>query len=613
MADRRGFVPTDRRSAFPADRRAFLPVVVWLLAGCRALPWSGVEPQVAPLPVAGGSTAAVNGASPLPDATGQTAEGNSGRLAGPVNRPTGTDRTATTDSTDDVVRTAVNVFGATRADVPGDSAAPDEPAWDIDVQSFETHDRVAYYVALFTDRGRERFVQRLSRGTRYDAMIRAKLRAGGLPEDLTFLALVESGYDPHAYSRAAAVGMWQFMSSTARALGLRVDWWMDERRDPSRSTDGAVRYLNELQRQFGSLYLATAAYNGGPGRIARGLTRFADELDGRDGEDRFFALAEQNYLRAETKNYVPQIIAAALVGKFPQRYGLAVDSQPLYAYDSVDVAPGAALATIAMVTGLDGSTLRELNPAILRGITPPDARSWMRVPAGRGPSAQAALDTVPADLLQGYRTVSAPAKVVTLATLASRYDVTAGQLRWFNPGLKTSRKGRLVAGQSIRIPNRDALTFARDLPDPAIERYASSAGRGVSGTRAIHVVRRGETIGGIARRYWLSEARLKAMNGLRGSRILAGQTLVVRGGRSGTAIAGRATAGTTGAGKATAGKAKKPTAGKAKKPTAKKPTAGKAKKPTAKKPPAKKPPAKKPTTKKPAPKKPARSATGGGR
>ena len=571
-----------------ADRRAFLPIVTWLLVGCRALPWSGADPQVAPVPAASGSAVVANGTAPIPDSPGQAAEGNGVRPAGAPGRSVTVDRTAMADSADDVVRAAVDMFGGTRAEVPADSSAPDEPAWDIDVRSFETHDRVAYYVALFTDRGRERFVQRLSRGTRYDAMIRAKLRAGGLPEDLTFLALVESGYDPHAYSRAAAVGMWQFMSSTARAIGLRVDWWMDERRDPARSTDGAVRYLNELQRQFGSLYLATAAYNGGPGRISRGLSRFADELDGRDGEDRFFALAEQNYLRAETKNYVPQIIAAALVGKFPQRYGLTIDSLAPYAYDSVEVTPGAALATIATVTGLDGPVLRELNPAILRGITPPDTRSWLHVPAGTGLAAQAALDTVPAELLRGYQTVTSPKQLITLATLAARHDVTAGQLRWFNPGLKTSRKGRLVAGQSIRIPNRDALQFARDLPDPGIERYASTASRGASGARAIHVVRRGETIGGIARRYGVSEGRLKAMNGLRGSRILAGQTLVVRGGTAKKATAGRATAGKAAAKKATAGTAKKPTA---KKLTTKKATAGNkstAKKATAKKPAAKK-------------------------
>ena len=179
------------------------------------------------------------------------------------------------------------------------------PTWDIDVHSYETHARVEHYVTAFTSPGaRERMAQRLERGTRYDAMMRSKFRAAGLPEDMTYLALIESGYNPHAYSRAAAVGMWQFMASTARGAGLRVDWWVDERRDPVRSTDGAI--------------------NGGPGRVSRGLTRFADDLEGTTGDDMFFALAEKNYLPAETKNYVPQLIAAALVGKEPQKYGLTV-------------------------------------------------------------------------------------------------------------------------------------------------------------------------------------------------------------------------------------------------------------------------------------------------
>jgi membrane-bound lytic murein transglycosylase D len=152
-------------------------------------------------------------------------------------------------------------------------------------------------------------------------MIRAKMRDGGLPEDMYYLGLVESGWDPNAYSKAAAGGMWQFMTTTARDMGMRVDWWVDERRDPVRSTAGAVRFIKDLKEQFGSLYLAAAAYDGGPGRIARGLSRYADAFEGTTGDDLFFALADKNYLRAETREYVPQLIAAALVGKEPERYG----------------------------------------------------------------------------------------------------------------------------------------------------------------------------------------------------------------------------------------------------------------------------------------------------
>ena len=273
---------------------------MWLLVTGACGRVGQAVPVVAPTPVA---------VAPTPVAVVLTSPASTATAS-----PVTTDRA----TPDEVVSTVVAVFGDSAVLLPVDSAsAADDPIWDIDVRSYETHDRVEHYVGLFSNRSKEVFRARLSRGTRYEPMIRAKLRAGGMPEDLTYLALIESGYDPHAYSRAAAVGMWQFMSGTARAVGMRVDWWMDERRDPARSTEGAIRFLRDLQKQFGSLYLAVAAYNGGPGRVARGLTRFASELDGAEGEDRFFALAEQDYLRAETKNYVPKLQALKNIFRNP--------------------------------------------------------------------------------------------------------------------------------------------------------------------------------------------------------------------------------------------------------------------------------------------------------
>ncbi len=440
---------------------------------------------------------------------------------------------------DEVVSTVVAVFGDSAVLLPVDSAsAADDPIWDIDVRSYETHDRVEHYVGLFSNSAKDVFRARLSRGTRYEPMIRAKLRASGMPEDLTYLALIESGYDPHAYSRAAAVGMWQFMSGTARGVGMRVDWWMDERRDPARSTDGAIRFLRDLQKQFGSLYLAAAAYNGGPGRVARGLTRFASELDGADGEDRFFALAEQDYLRAETKNYVPQIIAAALVAKMPTRYGLVIDSLPLYGYDSVLVAPGTSLGHIAAASGATKAEVRDLNSAVLRGITPPDASIWARVPVGLADRARMALDSLPEADRLGYRMASVSGSSTTPAGFAGRHGVTLKQLRWFNPAIKTTKKGRLVAGQSLRIPSALAISFAREIPDPAIERYGGSSPTTLT-SRGIHVVKRGESLGSIAKRYGTTVTRLKSLNGIKGSRVIAGQTLRVR---SGSSVAKKSTA-----------------------------------------------------------------------
>lgn len=492
-------------------------------------------------------------------------------------------------SDDDLARTVVSVFGDSAAlHADSTSLVDDEPVWDLDVRSYETHERVAHYVRLFSTTAKDRFVSRLSRGTRYEPMIRSKLRASGMPEDLTFLALIESGYDPHAYSKAAAVGMWQFMSSTARDVGLRVDWWMDERRDPVRSTEGAIRFLGFLQRQFGSLYLAAAAYNGGPGRVARGLTRFAGEMEGAEGEDRFFALAEQDYLRAETKNYVPQLIAAALIAKMPDRYGLVVDSTSPLAYDSVRAPAGTSLAAIASASGADVSTMKDLNPAILRGVTPPDSAIWVHVPSGSATSAAAALDAMSADDRMGFESVRVAGSSTTPAAMAAKYGVTVKQLRWYNPSLKTSKKGRLLAGQTVRIPAREAMAFARELPDPSIERYGGSSGTSLA-RGGYHVVRRGETLGAIAKRYRVTVARLQSLNGLRGTRLIAGQTLRVSStARTASSTASRSSTAkkTSSATKKTSSTAKKPSSTAQKTSSAAKKTSSTAKKtsPSLKKP-----------------------------
>jgi membrane-bound lytic murein transglycosylase D len=353
-------------------------------------------------------------------------------------------------------------------------------------------------------------------------MIRAKLQAAGLPGDLTYLALIESGYNPHAYSRAAAVGMWQMMTATAKGMGLRVDWWIDERRDPVRSTDAAIRFLNYLHDQFGSLYLAAAAYNGGPGRIARGLSRYADELEGSTGDDVFFALAEQKYLRAETKDYVPKMIAAALVAKDPRRYDIPVESRSVLSYDTVRVGPETPLAAIAKAAGTTVDEIRELNPHILRGVTAPKNPLTVRVPVGR----VADFDSVFAALPEEERTAftrMTTKKGATMVSVARSGGITTKQLKWYNPKLKAAKSGRLPVGRVVLLPTPPVVAAAYDVPDPAVERYGTG--------RRTHVVRRGESLGLIAKRYKTSVKALMRLNGLRKSVIFPGQVIVVRGRR----------------------------------------------------------------------------------
>ena len=422
----------------------------------------------------------------------------------------------------------VSVFGDSIApEVPGETLVAGggeeiaEPTWDIDVRSYETHARVEHYVRLFSGEARQRLTERLERGTRYEPMIRAKLRAGGLPEDLIFLALIESGFNPHAYSRAAAVGMWQFMASTARGVGMRVDWWVDERRDPARSTDGAIRFLKILNEQFGSLYLAAAAYNGGPGRVSRGLSRYADDFDGTSGDDLFFALAETDYLKRETREYVPQLIAAALVGKNPERYGLTVRLQEPFVYDSVRVGPSTPLAAVAKASASSLDEVRELNPHILRGTTPPADSFFVRVPLGRTDGFDLAFSSLDKSERTAFRRVASK-KGEYLSTIANRFGLTVKQLEWYNPKLRRYQpSGKLIPDQTVLVPAAAVVAAARDVPDPSVERYASS--------RRVHVVKRGETLSHIARRYNTSVSELMRLNRLKKTMILPGQTLVVSG------------------------------------------------------------------------------------
>jgi membrane-bound lytic murein transglycosylase D len=404
-------------------------------------------------------------------------------------------------------------------DPPAAEAPP--VTWDIDVLPYESHARVEYFVGRFTGAARNAFEVALERQSRYAPLIHERLRAGGLPEDMIYLPLIESWYDPHAYSRAAAVGMWQFMTGTARGVGLRVDWWIDERRDPVRATDGAVIFLNQLRESFGSVYLAAAAYNGGPGRISRGLAQHASKLEGAEGDDQFFALAEAKALRAETADYVPKLIAAALVGKDPTRYGISARRIAPFAWDSVLVPAATPLAAVAKATGVPIDTIRDYNPQVLRGMTAPaGAATWLRVPVGTASGFADRFDKLDAGEREGVK------RVVTktgdyMSKMAKANGLTAKQLSQYNPQATRLKNGNLHAGQRILVPRLDVVRAARDVPDPKIERYGTSA----SGS---YVVKRGDALGLIARKHGTTVARLKALNKLKSDQIRVGQKLRVR-------------------------------------------------------------------------------------
>lgn len=401
-----------------------------------------------------------------------------------------------------------------------------EPTWDIDVRSYETHDRVQKYISIFTGSARPTFERWMRQGVRYMPMIRERLRARGIPEDMSYLALIESGYSPHAYSRAAAVGMWQFMTRTGRGMGLRIDWWVDERRDPIESTDAAVRFLGGLREQFGSLYLAAAAYNGGPGRVARGLTRIDDELQGDDGA--FFALADTRLLRPETKDYVPKLIAAALLAKNAKRFGFEIDSAAPFAYDSVTVPPATPMTAVAKAARTHISVIRDLNPHVLRGMTPPGTPKdsfLVRIPVGHVDSFATLFSQLSESERTAYTKVTLK-KSTTLKRLAEDHAVDANEVRWYNPKLKTSKKGVLTAGQTVLVPTPNTVEGAFDVPNPEIERYGTTR----VGSHTVYVVRKGDNLGSIARRTGTSVAALMRLNGLKKQVIYPGQSIIVRAG-----------------------------------------------------------------------------------
>ena len=238
--------------------------------------------------------------------------------------------------------------------------------------------RVERWMERFQTTQRAEFETLLKRRSVYDELVRGKLRQRGMPEQLIYLAMMESGLETRAVSKVYAVGLWQFMSPTALQYGLRVDEWVDERRDPVRATDAALDYLEWLHDRFGSWYLAAAAYNAGPGRVERVLNLHAE---GRTGdEDVYWEVLD--HLPRETRHYVPRLVAATILAEDAEAYGFVVDFSDPYRFDRAFVPGGTTLASVAASLGVDERVLRDLNPHLMRRVTPPDEMYGVRVPVG---------------------------------------------------------------------------------------------------------------------------------------------------------------------------------------------------------------------------------------
>ncbi|MDA8082402.1 MAG: transglycosylase SLT domain-containing protein, partial [Nitrospiraceae bacterium] len=246
-------------------------------------------------------------------------------------------------------------------------------------------------VGLFSKRIKDRFALYLSRSGQYLDLMKNILREKNVPEDIVFLSLIESGFNPNAYSIARAAGPWQFISSTAKRYGLEINWWKDERRDPVKSTVAAADYLKDLYGMFGSWSLAMAAYNAGEGKIQKAIKRTKS--------DDYWDLLGTRHIRNETKEYVPRFIAASMIAANPQEFGFNdIEYRAPMSYDEVTLESPIDLAVAADCAETDLDTIKKLNPELRRWCTPPDIETYvLRIPKGKKDVFLEKLKTVPED------------------------------------------------------------------------------------------------------------------------------------------------------------------------------------------------------------------------
>lgn len=397
--------------------------------------------------------------------------------------------------------------------------------------------QVLAYLNLFQTAQREMFERWLSRSTKYLAIMKEELKRAGLPQDLAYLSMIESGFSPKAFSSAQAVGLWQFMNDTGRQYALRIDDTVDERRHIEKSTRAAVAFLGDLYRDFGDWHLAVAAYNGGPARVQIGLERF--------GVRSFWDLAKEQYLPLETKRYVPKLIAAIIIAKEPEKYGFTnIAYERSHDYDTLSVGPNLNLDAIALVCDSDIQTIKNLNLELCKGKTPANvSRYTVKIPASTKEVAARNLPRLQQVSTTNYRTHVVGRKD-TLASVCDQYGISTTTL------LKTNklRSQKLIPGKILQIPYEvvsyklssqsepkeavAALPKANINPTPTVpERNAIAASASTSAPAASlkHTVKSGETLFSISKHYNVSLDSLKQINNLpKNGSVAKGQQIIVK-------------------------------------------------------------------------------------
>lgn len=365
------------------------------------------------------------------------------------------------------------------------------------------NDQVASYINYFSTRGHGTIANSLVRAGRYREMIQRIFREEGIPQDLIYLAEAESGFHPLALSHAGARGMWQFMASRASGYGLQRSWWVDDRQDPEKATRAAARHLKDLYNQFGDWYLAMAAYNSGPGTVQHAVQRtgYAD----------FWELYRRNVLPAETRNYVPIILAFAIMAKNPAQYGLdQIVPDPPLQVDTVKIAYPVDLRLVSEIVDTSVANLQELNPSLLRMTTPKEGEFALHLPLGSAGKFDETIAGIPQDKRVWWR-YHKVGEGETLAEIARKYHSSATSI---------SEVNNLKEGEELQKDARLIIPVqAGRIVDGESARYSKKAIR--------YKVRKGDTVLAVADDYGVPADKLRKWNHLSGNTLRQGRLLLI--------------------------------------------------------------------------------------
>lgn len=392
------------------------------------------------------------------------------------------------------------------------TAAADEPEIQYDFP-ITINAEVEFFLDRFQNSQPKMFRRWLERSGRYVPMIEEELAKAGMPLDLAYLPMIESGYRLTAYSRARAVGPWQFIRGTGKRHGLAINNYVDERRDPIKATKAAIKYLSKLYEEFNSWELATAGYNAGEGRIRKAIRK--------TGSTDFWVLAKSKHLKKETKYYVPKLAAAIIIARNPEKYGfsdIAYD-EPL-AFETIKVPRWTTMQAISVAANEPLEDIRNLNRQLRRAITPPGSKYYtIKVPVGKKELTTERLPRVKAIVTTGYKTHTIR-RGDTVSRICRKYNINKKTLLQAN----NLRSTELKAGKRLRIPYRTTahkLVSKKDMMTAQL-----SPADALPENLLIHKVQPGETISELSRRYNAPVHMIAAWNGLHNlNSIRAGQQL----------------------------------------------------------------------------------------